>query len=141
LQGYRPAWRGKRIVFDTSALMLAADGVPVFDLVEEVVGGRPECIILEPVLRELEKHARSRSVKKRVAARLALQLIERRGCRIVEYGAGRIADDAIVEYVLQDREATVVTADTGLHKRLLRMGIPHLYYREESRRFETTGGV
>ena len=136
-----PKARLRRAAYDTSALMLLYEGVPVFDLVEEALAARPECIILEPVRRELEKHASSRSVRKRRAALFALRVLEERGCRVVDFGAGMLADDALVEYVLRDPEAIVVTADTGLHRRLLRMGIPHLYYREEGRRFELSGRV
>ncbi len=135
---HRP--RLRRAVYDTSALMLLAEGVRVFDDVEELLEAKPECIVLKPVLEELEKHASSRSVRKRRAARLALSIVEKR-CRIVDFGAGMLADDAIVEYVLRDGEAIAVTADTGLHRRLLRLGIPHVYYREERRGFEISGRV
>ncbi len=135
---HRP--RLKRAVYDTSALMLLAEGVHVFEDVEALLEARPECVILRPVLEELKKHSESRSVRKRRAARLALSIVER-ACRVVEFGSGMLADDAIVEYVLRDPEAIPVTADTGLHRRLLRLGIPHIYYREEKRGFELSGRV
>ena len=135
---HRP--RLRRAVYDTSALMLLAEGIHVFDDVEALLDARPECIVLEPVLRELEKHAASRCVRKRRAARLALSVVERR-CRVIDFGGDMLADDAIVEYVLRDPEAIAVTADTGLHRRLLRLGIPHIYYREERRGFELSGRV
>ena len=135
---HRP--RLRRAVYDTSALMLLAEGIHVFDDVEALLEARPECIVLRPILEELKKHSQSRSVRKRRAARLALSIIERR-CHLVEFGSGMLADDAIVEYVLRDQEAIPVTADTGLHRRLLRLGIPHIYYREEKRGFELSGRV
>ncbi|AEM39430.1 hypothetical protein Pyrfu_1573 [Pyrolobus fumarii 1A] len=135
----RPAWRIAEAVYDTSALMLLAEGVPVFELVEEVLGAKPRCVVLPQVLEELERHASSRSVRKRVAARLAIQIVSKRGCVTPNFRAGRLADDAIVEYVRRNIHAIAVTADTGLHRRLLQLGIPHLYYREEGRRFEAAG--
>ncbi len=139
MRGSPRGWRLRRAVFDTSALMLAVEGIPVFELVEEALGTIPECIVLPQVREELERHASSKSMRKRVAARLALRLIEARGCREPDFRVEGLADDAIVEYVKRDREAIAVTADRGLHRRLLQLGIPHLYYREEGRRFEAAG--
>ncbi len=132
-------WRLRKAVYDTSALMLLADGVQVFDMVEELLGARPQCILLPQVREELEKHAASRSAKKRMAARLALRVVREKGCIEPDFRVEGIADDAIVEYVRRNPDAIAVTADRGLHRRLLAMGIPHLYYREEGRRFEAAG--
>ncbi len=123
--------RLRRVVYDTSILMLLYDGVDVFESAAEALATKPECVILKPTLEELEKLAESKSIRKRRAARLALTEIEKRKCRIVE--AEGPADDAIVRYVVGDCEAVVATADRELRRRLREKGIPHLFYKSDRR--------
>ncbi|NPA05036.1 MAG: 30S processome protein Utp24 [Crenarchaeota archaeon] len=122
--------RLRYFVPDTSILLLIYEGVDVFTEVEELLETRPVCILLTPVLRELERLASSaKPFRRRAAARLALQVVRRR-CRVVDY-PGELADDAIVEYVRANPEAIAATADMGLRRRLMELGIPTIYYREE----------
>ncbi len=122
--------RLRYFVPDTSILLLIYDGVDVFTEVEELLEAKPQCILLAPVLRELERLSRSaKPFRRRAAARLALQVALRR-CRVVDY-PGDVADDAIVEYVSRNPEAVAATADMGLLRRLRMLGIPSIYYREE----------
>ncbi len=121
--------RIKRVVFDTSILMLLYDSVPVFEEVSRVLESLPECIITRQVLAELEKIAENSTSEKKRAARLALEAIEKHKCRVVEVEA-RDADESIIEYVLFDREAIAATADRELRRRLRKKGVPNIYYRE-----------
>ncbi len=121
--------RIRRVVFDTSILLLLYDSVPVFDEVSRVLESLPECIVTKQVLLELEKIARSSISEKKRAARLALEAIEKHKCKVVEVG-GRDADESIIEYVLSDREAIAATADRELRRKLRKKGIPSIYYRE-----------
>ncbi|ABM80306.1 PIN domain-containing protein [Hyperthermus butylicus] len=121
--------RLRRVIFDTSMLMLLYDGVDVFGQVEELLDAKPECIVPRPVVDELQRLASSgQSLRQRRAARLALHAIELRGCKIVET-TDVSADDAILELALSDPVAIVATADGELRRRLREKGLPNIYYR------------
>jgi rRNA-processing protein FCF1 len=121
--------RLKRVVYDTSILMLLYDGVAVFDESGSLLLSNPECIIPRQVEDELKKLAESASsIHRRRAARLALEAIRKRGCRVVEVDADN-TDDAIIAIVASDPEAIVATADNELRRRLREMGLPNIYYR------------
>ncbi len=129
--------RLKRAVLDTSVLMLAYEGVDVIGEIERVLESKPELVVTSRVVEELQRLASSQSTRKRRAARLALQLVERY-CKVVS-AKGETADDTIIDYVVRDREAIVVTADRELRRRLRELGIPHIYYKEERKGFKLEG--
>ena len=121
--------RLKRVVYDTSILMLLYDGVDVFEESASLLLSSPECIIPSQVVEELRRLAeRASSIHRRRAARLALEAIERKKCRIVNIEADN-TDDAIISIVVNDPEAIVATADNELRRRLREMGLPNIYYR------------
>ncbi len=122
--------RLRRVVYDTSILMLLYDGIPVFEEAERVLETLPECIVPSKVVDELKRLASTGGVRKKRAARLALQLIERKGCRVVDV-PGDTGDDAVIAYVLEDCEAIPATADRELRRRLREKGLPHIYYKLE----------
>ncbi|BEP18622.1 hypothetical protein PYJP_19740 [Pyrofollis japonicus] len=122
--------RIRRIILDTSALMLLYDGVQVFEEAEELLLSKPECIVPKPVIEELERiaSAKDKTLHQRRAARLALQVMEKKGCKIVD--VGQSADDAIIELARALKDAVVVTADNELRRRLRELGLPNIYYRK-----------
>ncbi|NOZ89113.1 MAG: 30S processome protein Utp24 [Crenarchaeota archaeon] len=126
--------RLRRAAYDTSALLLLYEGVRVFEDVEDSLDARPECIVPRQVVEELERHAASRRLHLRRAARLALEAIRSRGCRVVEAPGGS-ADEALLWLALHDPELIVVTADNELRRRLREHGLPNVYYRASRRGF------
>ena len=127
----------RRVVFDTSILLLLYDGVDVFSWVEHVLDTVPECIVPSTVIRELEKLASSKRLHKRRAARLALQAVERK-CRVLDVKENSV-DDALVAIALRDCEAIIATADNELRRRLRERGIPNIYYRRAKHGLELEG--
>jgi rRNA-processing protein FCF1 len=128
--------RKPRIVLDTNMLLLIADGINIFEQIEEQLLAKPEYIVLKPVMRELEKLiARGKPLLRR-KAQLALE-IARKYCRIidVEEKPGEKVDDIILRYAVENN-ALVATNDKELRKKLRRNGIPEIYLREESMRIE-----
>ncbi|BES82619.1 PIN domain-containing protein [Pyrodictium abyssi] len=121
--------RLKRVVYDTSILMLLYEGVPVFEESASLLLSKPECIVPRQVQDELKKLAETAgSIHRRKAARLALEAIRKMGCRIVDVDADS-TDDAIIAIVVSDPEAIVATADNELRRRLREIGLPNIYYR------------
>ena len=110
--------------------MLLYEGVPVFEEAAELLASNPECVIPAPVLGELKKLAASSQagLHRRRAARLALEALQRHGCRVVETTANR-ADEALIELSTADKELIVATADNELRRRLRELGLPNIYYR------------
>ncbi len=121
--------RIKRVILDTSILMLLYNGVQVFDEIEELLLSRPECIVPQSVVEELERIAESsdKTLHQRRAARLALDTLAKKRCRVVETDLP--ADDAIIELATRLRDAIVATADNELRRRLRELGLPNIYYR------------
>ncbi len=128
--------RKPRIVLDTNMLLLIADGINIFEQIEEQLLARPEYIVLKPVMKELEKLATRGKPLLRRKAKLALE-IAKKYCRIidVEEKPGERVDDIILRYAIENN-TIVATNDKELRKKLRRNGIPEIYLREESMRIE-----
>jgi rRNA-processing protein FCF1 len=128
--------RKPRIVLDTNMLLLIADGINIFEQIEEQLLAKPEYIVLKPIIKELEKLAIKGKPLLRRKARLALE-IAGRYCKIIDVKEkpGEKVDDIILRYA-KENNAAVATNDKELRKRLRRNGIPEIYLREESMRIE-----
>ena len=127
------------LVFDTNILLLLANGIHVFEDIEEALETKPEYVIIKPVYRELSRLA---SDKNSLTGRKALLALETASkyCRIVDYELreNEKTDDAIVRFALENN-AIVATNDKELRTRLRKLGIPEAYFREESRRIVVEG--
>ncbi len=124
--------RLRRAAYDTSVLLLLYEGVRVFEDVEEALEAKPECIVPEQVVEELKRLAAGGNLRQRRAARLALAVLEKHGCRVVRVDA-RTADEALLRLALEDPGVIVVTADNELRRRLRELGIANVYYRASRR--------
>ncbi len=129
--------RRVEIVLDTNMLLLIASGLNIFEQIEEKLAIKPVYTVIKPVLRELEKLAKSSkpSIKKR--ALLALEIVKKY-CRVVDVEYCERVDDAIIEYA-EKHCVAVATNDRDLRKRLRERGIPEIYLREEGMRIDVEG--
>ena len=128
------------IIIDTNTLMLVGKGYQFFEDVARIIGLKFRCVVPMAVIEELMRIWHVLSIAERRRARLGLSLLLSR-CPLVNgnmrYGK---VDDVIVDYALQLRRnghrVYVATSDRELRRRLRKLGIPSIYFREESRSFE-----
>ncbi|ABN69933.1 SSU processome protein Utp24 [Staphylothermus marinus F1] len=127
------------ILLDTNMLLLIADGINVFEQIEEKILAKPEYIVLKPVIEELEKIMNKGNPSLRRKARFALE-IAKKFCKIVDIRTmpGEKVDDLLIRYAMQNN-AAVATNDRELRKKLREKGIPEIYLREEGMIIEVEG--
>ncbi|MCS7146508.1 MAG: hypothetical protein RMJ28_00625 [Nitrososphaerota archaeon] len=117
-------------LIDTSLLLLLVEsGRDVLRLVEEKVGEPVTPLVTDFVIEEL-KRLSSRADRRGRNAKLALEIAEE--MRRVETGVVVGADDALLKLASKGGYM-VVTGDSGLQKRLRRLGVRCVYV---SRRLE-----
>ncbi len=130
--------KAPKILLDTNMLMLIADGINIFEQVEEKLAIKPQYIILKPVLKELEKLANSDKPSIKRKALFALRIV-RKYCEIVDVeDYSKDVDEILIEYA-QKHNAAVATNDRELRRKLRAKGIPEIYLREESMRIDIEG--
>ncbi|WP_238375006.1 PIN domain-containing protein [Vulcanisaeta thermophila] len=119
------------VIFDTSALlMMFKDNIRLMDHVSSIVGVFIPMVTL-PIVMELKKL----SSGNREIARIALTALDYILRRFSIAKAQGSADDSVVQ-VAVNYKCIVVTCDQKLRRRLRRLGVRVIYYRESSGRFE-----
>jgi len=108
-----------KIVVDTNFWLLP--GRTRTDVLAELQQAGYTIVLLKPVHSELEKLSLNNS-KTAEAARIALQLIKRKGLKTIPSSAS-YADTAIQLYCEQHK-AAAATQDASLRRKLRRLGIP-----------------
>jgi len=126
-----------KIVLDTNMLLLLADGINIFEQIEEKLAIKPEYIVLKPVYMELKKLAENPLKKIGRKARFVLSIIDKY-CEIVDVESNKPVDDLIVEYAVENH-AAVASNDRKLREKLRARGIPEIYLREEKMMIEVEG--
>jgi hypothetical protein len=103
----------------------------IFDELNRLVEQRIEPLVLSPTVEELQKFARSRSVKISKQALLGLKFAEK--CRMIKIKrkSGESNDDAILRAALEMRCA-VATNDRKLRKKLRGVGVAVVFLRQKS---------
>ena len=105
----------KKIILDTNALMAIAEfKIDIFSEIKRIMQHPYELFILDKTIMELNKIIEEQKGKDKVAAKLALQLIEGK-VNLIKTDAG-LVDDLIVE--LADENTFVCTQDMVLKQRL-----------------------
>jgi len=130
------------VVLDTNVLLLLADGVNIFEQIDEILFTKCEYIILSQVLRELEKIAGSKRNVERRKARYVLSLLrefkDKYNIKILSINdKGYPVDDILVETALA-LNCYIASNDKALRSKARRKNIPEIYYREEKGMLEAS---
>jgi rRNA-processing protein FCF1 len=125
----------KNVILDTNFLMIPyAEKIDIFQEIDRLVREGYMLFTFSGVIGELEGINEGKDSKGRdkVAARIALQMIEKRGIRTIE-SHGKV-DDALMEFARMNKEDTIVcTNDKELRRKLRMSGIPVIFMRGENR--------
>lgn len=114
------------MIIDTNGLMIPGQfGIDIFMELNRL--GFDSYIVPRASVRELEKISTYGRGRDRIAAKIALSLLDR--CTIVEKEG--FADDVIVELAICTGD-TVLTSDVELKKRLFSKGISIVQLREQT---------
>jgi len=117
----------RQVIIDTNGLMLPGQfGIDIFT--ELNILGYDTFLVPGASVRELEKIHSTGSGRNRIAANIAISLLDR--CTIVEKNG--YADDIITE-MARDINAAVLTNDNELKKRLCSKGVTTVYLRGRTR--------
>lgn len=118
----------KKIILDTNMLLIPVQfNLDIFDELERIIGKNYQIIILDSVLEELQKIAKSKK-KDAKAARVALQLIEDKEITIVKTKI-KSTDKSIME--IADKDTIVATNDQHLRRTLKNKNIKTIYLRNK----------
>ncbi|KCZ70924.1 PilT domain protein [Candidatus Methanoperedens nitroreducens] len=112
-----------KVIIDTNGLMIPGQfGVDIFSELERL--GFNTCLVPSASIKELEKiYARAHG-RDRIAAQIALSLVDR--CTIIEKSGP--VDDIIIDMAI-DTDAAVLTNDIELKKRLCSKGVTIIHLR------------
>ncbi len=130
------------VVMDTNILLLLADGINVFEQIDDLLLVKCEYIIPSLVLRELEKIVHTgRNIESR-KARFVLSILNslkaKHDIRIIEVEDYNYSvDDALIDLALTMR-CYIASNDRSLRSKARRRNIPEIYYREEKGMLEAS---
>jgi len=129
-----------KVILDSNFLFLPLHfDIEIYEALSTLLNRRYEPIILSTNLEELEKLAKSSSLKISREAKLALKLAEK--CKIlrVKRKLNESNDDVIVRVAAEIR-CPVATNDQALRKKLRNIKVPVIYLRQKSR-LEMDGAI
>ena len=140
--GYSSRVRKCCVIIDTNILLLLADGLNVFEQIDELLLTKCEYIIPSIVIGEINKIASSGKNKLKRKALASLQLLERLkekyAIRIVEINTiGFSVDDTLIDLAVS-MGCYIASNDRGLRAKARRRSIPEIYYREEKGMLEAS---
>ncbi|MFH1400240.1 MAG: PIN domain-containing protein [Nanoarchaeota archaeon] len=111
----------KRVILDTNMLMVPGSlGVDIFAELDRIMMHPFEVVVLQSSLDELAALAEEGKVVDRKAAKLALQLVQRKPLKIAQGSSALYVDDQIVE--MAGKDVLVATVDSALKARVRRKG-------------------
>lgn len=107
----------KTLILDTNFLMIPYQhGVDIFGEIERLIPEKHELTVLEGVIKELQSIRDCGSGSDRIAAKVAMELIEKEGIKIIE-SHGK-PDDFILDFATKKGNSIVCTNDKELKRRL-----------------------
>ncbi len=122
----------KTIILDTNFLMIPYKyHIDIFSEIERLVPETHKIATLSSVVKELDSIVNRSGGSERIAARIALKLIEKKGVGIIEC-KGKV-DSSIINFALNNKYAVVCTNDKELKEKLKESGISIIFMRGKSR--------
>jgi|GEM_PF-464628 len=118
----------KLVLLDTNFLMIPYKfGIDIFGEIEKLVEEKYEAVTLSTVVDELKRIKRGED---KIAARVALKLIEDNDVRVIE--SSGVVDSAIIDFA-ENNDAIICTNDAKLRRYLQKNGVKTIYMRQKSR--------
>ena len=129
------------VVLDTNILTVPAQfSVDIFAETERVLERNIEFIVLQSVVRELERNLQNAVRTEKYKFRIALDFVKR--CTLIdldEISRTKPVDDQVLEYAYSVN-GVVATNDKELRERALTQGVPVLFLRGK-KRLELQGSI
>lgn len=130
------------VVMDTNMLLLLAEGINVFEQIDDLLLTKCEYIISSMVLKELEKIIHGKRDIERRKALFVLstlkRLRDRYNIKIIEVdNYGYTVDDMLIDLALT-MGCYIASNDKALRLKARRRNVPEIYYREEKGMLETS---
>jgi hypothetical protein len=120
----------KKVILDTNFLTIPYQfSIDIFEKIKDLVRGEYEIVILDGTVRELKSLSNKKGGKS-LAAKVGLELIEKKELKVIEAENGNV-DDEIVD--LSDDKTIVATNDKELIKRLKHKNVKIIYLRGRNR--------
>ena len=121
-----------KIMLDTNFLFVPSQfHLDIFEELNRLYGQRIEPLILSSTFEELQKLAKSHSVKKSKQAMLGLKLAEKCCVVKIERKNGESNDDVILQIAVE-MKCAVATNDRELRRKLRNFGLPVVFLRQKS---------
>lgn len=116
----------KKIILDTNFLTIPYQfNVDIFEEIDRIMEEDYELITLDKVVEELKRMKRGKDA---VAAKIGLELIEKKNVKVIKTGDKKV-DNAIVK--LANKDTIVATNDRILRKKLKYKNVKTLYLRSK----------
>jgi len=120
------------LILDTNFLMIPYQHrVDVFSEIERLVPEKHELVVPEGVIKELQSIKNSGNGSDKIAARIAIELIEKRGIKTV--GGEEKTDEFILNLAVKNKNSIVCTNDKELKRKLKKSMIPVICLRGTNR--------
>ena len=123
----------RTILLDTNFLLIPAQfGVDIFEEINRLCDSKHELVVSEASMQELKKIQESGRGKDKAAAKLAEQLIVKKGVKILKnpQKVFKGVDDFLLALAAKEG-FTVATADRDFRKRLKKKAIPVIVLRKK----------
>ena len=121
----------KRIILDTNFLLIPSQfKVHIFEEIKRICHFKYKLVIIKETLDELKKIKKSGKQRHKMAASIALSLIQSHGIETVSLGTGNYADDILVKYA-KPKTDIIATQDLALKRKLKARRIPLITLRQK----------
>jgi len=122
------------VVLDTNILTVPAQfGIDIFQEAQNVLEKKVQFVVIESVIKELERKAETTSGTERQKFMIALDLVQRCSIEKTEkFEKGTSVDRQILEFA-KSRGGVIATNDRSLINRAISEGIPVLFLRGKKR--------
>ena len=105
----------KTVILDTNFLLIPAQfKVDIFSEIDRICPFAYETAVLDKTVDELNKIIKEQKGKNRDAAKLALQLLKKKGLKIVPTASEKYVDELLIE--LADKDNIIATQDIAVRK-------------------------
>lgn len=128
--------KARKVILDTNFLLIPAQfGLDIFQDIERICDFRPEILVFDKSMDEIDNIIKKQKGKAREAAKIALNLVKiqqnNKKINIIPAKTGYI-DREILDFTQKEPKTAIATQDLALRKKLREKGIKTIIMRQKS---------